>query len=296
MRGLLGPLGPLDQRRERLAVLHGQIGEHLAVHFDPCPAQPEDQAAIGEPVRARRRIDARDPQLAELPLPGAPVRVRLGQRTLHRLVGQFEPAALLAPVPTGQPQHLSVPAANPYSPFDARHGRSLPMRSSNGLPVRQQRPDPGDVGGVDRTLLPQRPLALGSLVDHQVPTQLAPPEEPPPAGHPDPLGGALVGLELSHYVLFGAMIMIMLRPSINGCRSTTPKSANSCAIRRRICSPTWGCAISLPRNHFETRTLSPSLRNPITALVFTCRSCSPIFGLNRMPFSPELLDFLCAPR
>src|SRR5437879_1029916 len=166
----------------------------------------------------------------------------------------------------------------------------------SGLPVRQQPLDPGHVGRVDPALLPQRPFALGSLVDHEVPAQLAPPQEPSPAGHPDPLGGALVGLELSHYVLFGAMIMIMLRPSINGCRSTTPKSANSCAIRRRICSPTWGCAISLPRNHIETRTLSPTLRNPITALVFTGTSCSPIFRLKPMPSSPDFLDSCCAPR
>src|SRR5579884_3912092 len=90
--------------------------------------------------------------------------------------------------------------------------------------------------------------------------------------------------------------MIMLRPSMRGARSTTPTSASCCAIRRRICSPTCGWAISRPRNHIDTRTLSPSLRKLPTVRVLTCRSCSPIFGLRRMPFNSDDLDFLCATR
>src|SRR5207302_5774495 len=49
--------------------------EHLAVDLDSGLAQAVDDAAVGEPVQARRGVDARDPQGAELTLVLPPVAV-----------------------------------------------------------------------------------------------------------------------------------------------------------------------------------------------------------------------------
>jgi hypothetical protein len=48
-----------------LRLVHGDVGQHLAVKRDAGLVQAVDEAAIGEPMDARRRIDALDPQPAE---------------------------------------------------------------------------------------------------------------------------------------------------------------------------------------------------------------------------------------
>src|SRR5262249_10284229 len=49
-------------------VVHSQIGQHAAIESDIRLAQTRDQAAIAETASARCRIDAHDPQCAELTL------------------------------------------------------------------------------------------------------------------------------------------------------------------------------------------------------------------------------------
>src|SRR6266436_1325919 len=67
----------LRDRAERRSVVHRDVREHLAVDFDAGLVQAVDDAAVGEPVQARRGVDARDPQCAELTLVLPPVAVRV---------------------------------------------------------------------------------------------------------------------------------------------------------------------------------------------------------------------------
>src|SRR5690606_29194073 len=60
---------------ERLRVVHGDVRQHLAVDVDLRLVQPVDEAAVGQPVQARRGVDARDPERAEIALALAPVAV-----------------------------------------------------------------------------------------------------------------------------------------------------------------------------------------------------------------------------
>ena len=61
-------LGLLGDRAESGHVVHGEIRQHLAVDFDAGLHQAVDDAAVAQAVDARRGIDARDPQGAELAL------------------------------------------------------------------------------------------------------------------------------------------------------------------------------------------------------------------------------------
>src|SRR5256884_1388486 len=70
-----GALCLLRDRAECRSVVHRDVREHLAVDLDSGLAQAVDDAAVGEPVQARRGVDARDPQGAELTLVLPPVAV-----------------------------------------------------------------------------------------------------------------------------------------------------------------------------------------------------------------------------
>src|SRR5665213_1136966 len=92
--------GDLDQHRERRVVRHRELGKVLAVDLDARRLQPLDQAVVGHVVQPRGRVDALDPQPAEVALARAPVAVAVGRRMQQLLFGlAVEPRALAA-VPT----------------------------------------------------------------------------------------------------------------------------------------------------------------------------------------------------
>ena len=57
-------IGNVHELAERIHVVHGEIGENLAVHIDAGQLQAVDHAAVRSAANAGARIDARDPQLA----------------------------------------------------------------------------------------------------------------------------------------------------------------------------------------------------------------------------------------
>src|SRR5262249_51722944 len=57
-----------DELRKRVRVIHGEVGEHLAVQFALGPLQAANQLAVAQSAGAAGSVDADDPQLAELPL------------------------------------------------------------------------------------------------------------------------------------------------------------------------------------------------------------------------------------
>src|SRR4030095_7460142 len=84
---------------ERRRVAHGEVREQLPVDLDVGPLEARDQRAVGQAVDASRRVDARDPQAAEVALAGAAVLVGELPRALHGLqrgLEEFAPSAVVA--------------------------------------------------------------------------------------------------------------------------------------------------------------------------------------------------------
>src|SRR5512138_1883991 len=98
-RGLLVALGHLGEPAEGVGVPYREVGEDLPVDLDAALLEPGHQAAVAQAVDACRRIDARDPERAELRLLLAPVAIRVSHgalgRLLRRLV-ELAPAAASA--------------------------------------------------------------------------------------------------------------------------------------------------------------------------------------------------------
>src|SRR5262245_37961038 len=105
----------LDQLVERGRVLHGELGELFPVQLDPALLQAVDEGRVGEPARARGRVDARDPQRAVLALLAVTVARAVGQRAHDRLVDRAPQARAAAPETLGAPEvaGLLVPAGCP---------------------------------------------------------------------------------------------------------------------------------------------------------------------------------------
>src|SRR5260370_42062107 len=80
----------LDDALERGRLARGQIPHHLAVDSAARALEAVHELGIGEPRRARARVDALDPEGAEIPLLGAAVAVGVAQPLLDLLDGDPE--------------------------------------------------------------------------------------------------------------------------------------------------------------------------------------------------------------
>ena len=85
-----------------------EVGQDLAVDFDPGRGQAGDEPAVRQVVLPGRRVDALDPQPPELTLAGAPVAEGVLAAAHHLLVGGAERAALVAVVALGLLEDLLV--------------------------------------------------------------------------------------------------------------------------------------------------------------------------------------------
>src|SRR5690349_11036735 len=79
-RGLLG-----DQR-ERGRILHRELGEDLAIHFDARHLHAVDEGAVAHAVEASGSVDTHDPQLAEIALLGLAIPVGVDPTALDGLL------------------------------------------------------------------------------------------------------------------------------------------------------------------------------------------------------------------
>src|SRR6476646_9698966 len=82
--------GRADQGAERLGLPDGEIGEDLAIDVDLGGLQPGDEPRVADVVLAAGRVDAHDPELAELTLARPAVAVRVPERVHDLLVGRLE--------------------------------------------------------------------------------------------------------------------------------------------------------------------------------------------------------------
>src|SRR5215472_1717499 len=121
LRRLVVP-GHLDEPGERALVADRQVGQDLAIDLDARLAQAEHEPVVGQAALPRGRVDARDPEPAEVPLALAPVAERVRQRVQQRLVGGTEqqlPRVAEAPGPL---QDRAVLAVGDDATLDPSHG------------------------------------------------------------------------------------------------------------------------------------------------------------------------------
>src|SRR5262249_55509456 len=118
---LEGRFGLLGDRAERGRVADGEVGEHLPVELDPGLRAAVYELVVREPVRAGSRVDPRDPELAELPLPHLPVAVRVDERVLDLLLRIAVVRALAAPVALCLLENLAALLLRVDGTLDARH-------------------------------------------------------------------------------------------------------------------------------------------------------------------------------
>src|SRR5690349_8457750 len=67
----------VGERRKRGGIVNGEIGEDLPVHFDPGLLQTVHERVVVHVVLMRRRVDAGDPETAEITFLVLPIAVRV---------------------------------------------------------------------------------------------------------------------------------------------------------------------------------------------------------------------------
>src|SRR3954454_19471038 len=89
----------LGDRAEGGRIADGEIREDLAVELDAGLAAAVDELVVRQPVRARGRVDAGDPEAPEGALLVLPVAIGVDERVLDLLLRVLVVGALAPPVP-----------------------------------------------------------------------------------------------------------------------------------------------------------------------------------------------------
>src|SRR5207253_7491392 len=122
-----------DDRAERLAFVHRDVGEHLAVQRDAGEVQRVDELAVGQPLGADGGVDALNPQSAEAPLLHLAVAVGVLPGLLDRLAGDADRVLAAAVIALRLVEDALVLGAGGYAAFDACH-LSLLLTSGRRAP------------------------------------------------------------------------------------------------------------------------------------------------------------------
>src|SRR5207247_4803557 len=109
----LGLFRDLGQTRERLFVTNGEVGQDLPVDVDLRDFQAADEGAVGEPVETGRRVDADDPESAEIALLRSAVAMGELKAPHERLARALVQLAPSSPVSLHRGLHLA--AALPFT-------------------------------------------------------------------------------------------------------------------------------------------------------------------------------------
>src|SRR5439155_8281976 len=169
--------GLLGHRREGVRVAHSKLRQHLAIELDPGGVQPRDELVVRQPVRARSRVDANDPERAERPLLVLPIAVGVDERVLDLLLRVAVARLLEPPVALRLLEDLAALLARVDGALDAGHGLFHPQKLLDGLRI-----DAGDRLILPEATPPLRRLLLPAVALHRVPAQ-----ELACSGHPEAL-------------------------------------------------------------------------------------------------------------
>src|SRR5437867_268281 len=111
----------LRELGESRRVAHREIGEDLPVDIDVGALETQDQLVVGDTVVARCRVDADDPETAEVALPGAPMLVGELPGALQSLQRGLVELAASPIVPLCGLEDLAPPGASGNSGLGAWH-------------------------------------------------------------------------------------------------------------------------------------------------------------------------------
>src|SRR4029453_2178059 len=114
-------LGGLDELAERGRIVHGHVGEDLAVDLDPGLAQTVDEPRVRQTVLPRPGPDPRDPQAPELRLAVATVAVSVLARVEELLLGYAVALRARPEIALGLAEHLTALLLRVDRTFDPRH-------------------------------------------------------------------------------------------------------------------------------------------------------------------------------
>src|SRR5262252_2469343 len=285
-----GGLCLLRQSAERRRVVHGDVGEHLAVDLDASLVQSVDDAAVGKSVDSGGGVDARDPQRAEFALVLPPVAVRILPRLDDRLLRRTVDLAPGVVVALRLAKNFLVTAPGRHATLHSCHGAARltvigkKLLDAAHIGVVHEARAAGARLAFELTVLVAeivtaicrvplealRCLAkalrcgpVGLQLGHRSLLTLCSPVRKVPA-HPlranarESLSGPL-----ERYFFFGAKTMTICLPSMSGFCSTTACEARSEETRSRSLRPMSWCTISRPRNRKVTLALSPSVRKRV---------------------------------
>src|SRR6185312_16815 len=121
----------LGDHAKRLDVVHGDVGQDLAVHRDTGLAQAIDQAAVGQAEHARGGVDADDPQRAELALALLAADIRVLTGLDDGLVGNAEDLATGVVVALGTTDDFLVTTTGGNATLYTSHGLSPRLQYGN---------------------------------------------------------------------------------------------------------------------------------------------------------------------
>src|SRR4051812_10099734 len=120
--------GGFGKASERLGIAHGDVGQDLAVQVDLGQLEAVDELAVRKAVEAGRRVDARDPQAAEVALAVAAVAVRVGVGLGQGLLGALVVGVRLAAEALRQVEGLAALLLRVDGALDAGHFFFAPRR------------------------------------------------------------------------------------------------------------------------------------------------------------------------
>src|SRR5688572_1005940 len=111
-------LGLLDDRAERTALVHREVGHDLPVELDPGELGAVDELRIGQALGAHRGVDPLDPQRAEAALLHFAVAVGVLAGLLDRLAGDADGVLAAAAIALGLLEDPLVLGARGYAALD----------------------------------------------------------------------------------------------------------------------------------------------------------------------------------
>src|SRR3989344_1036197 len=123
-------LGFARERGKSLAVMHRDIGQHLAVDTDLGLLKPVHEPAVAHAALTRGGVDAYDPQRSEVTLADAPVTEGGLRGLVDRLLGDLDGFTTRVVITLGARQYFLVsgPGGNPA--FYTWHGLSPQLYGS----------------------------------------------------------------------------------------------------------------------------------------------------------------------
>jgi hypothetical protein len=151
----------LRQRREGSGVADGEVGEDFTIDLDAGLAEAVHEDAVAHIVLVSGRVDADDPEAAELALLVLAIAVGVRPATLDIFLGGLPELAAGTEGAASSLHHLLLPLQSRDVRFDARH-LSISLRLDEALDAL------GIAGRLHETRATEIPLSLGALLGQDV--------------------------------------------------------------------------------------------------------------------------------